>query len=74
MGVSAAGGDEDEQVTLEVRMLDEGLGRGNGRETWNGRKVAGIQRSAWVIRVVVQSCEVQISGTPTLLMFDLRSQ
>lgn len=34
----------------------------------------GVQRSAWVIGVVVQSSKVQISGTPTLLLFDLHSQ
>lgn len=39
-----------------------------------GREGRGIQRSVWVIGVVVQSSEVQISGTPTLLLFDLRSQ
>lgn len=73
MVVSAAGGDDDVQVRFR---LGEGRGRGGmKRERWGGRRRGGgIQRSAWVIGVVVQSSKVQISGTPTLLLFDLHSQ
>lgn len=62
MVVSAAGGGHDDD---RVRFR---LGEGRG-----GRGM-GVQRSAWVIGVVVQSSKVQISGTPTLLLFDLHSQ
>lgn len=39
-----------------------------------GRGEVGSRGAAWVIRVAVQSSDVQLSDTPTLLMFDLRSQ
>lgn len=66
MVVSAAGDD----VRMRFRLGEGGGGEDEGWH-WGG----GIQRSAWVIGVVVvRSSKVKISGTPTLLLFDLHSQ
>lgn len=73
MVVSAAGGDDDDD-DVRVRLGEGVKGRWDEKGGRNGRRGGGIQRSAWVIGVVVQSSKVQISGTPTLLLFDLHSQ
>lgn len=66
MVVSAAGDD--------VRMrLGEGRGGMEEEVGWQeGRWDPEERRGSW--GQVVQSSKVQISGTPTLLLFDLHSQ
>lgn len=57
-----------------VRMrLGEGRGGMEEEVGWQeGRRDPEERRGSW--GVVVQSSKVQISGTPTLLLFDLHSQ